>query len=221
MSASQPPRLIARYSAGERFNHWVTALSFLALAFSGLALFHPALFWLTQFFGGPVWTRILHPYVGVVMFVSFTGLALRFWHHNLLTRNDVQWLKQIGDVVSNREDRLPEVDRYNAGQKLLFWTMIATIPLLLATGIVIWRPWFAGQFSIGAIRLAAATHAVAAFVIIAGIVVHIYAAIWIRGTLRAMIRGTVTRTWAAKHHPGWYKRKIRQADPAQPPTILK
>jgi hypothetical protein len=29
----------------------------------GLALFHPALFWLTALFGGG-WTRILHPYMG-------------------------------------------------------------------------------------------------------------------------------------------------------------
>lgn len=207
MNVHRPSRLLARYSGGERLNHWVTALTFLALAFSGLALFHPSMFWFTQFFGGPVWTRILHPYIGVVMFLSFSGLAVRFWHHNLLSRNDWQWLRQIKDVVQNHEDRLPEVDRYNAGQKLLFWVMIATIPALLATGIVIWRPWFAGNFSIGAIRLSAAIHAVAAFGIIAGIIVHIYAAIWVKGTLRAMTRGTVTRAWAAKHHPGWFKRE--------------
>lgn len=206
MSHAPNPNQVSRYSASERLNHWVTAITFLILTFSGLALFHPSMFWFTQFFGGPVWTRILHPFVGVVMFLSFSGLALRFWSHNLLSGNDVIWLTRIGDVVQNREDRLPEVDRYNAGQKMLFWTMIATISLLLVTGIVIWRPWFAGYFPIDLIRVSALAHAMAAFVIISGIIVHIYAAIWIRGTMGAMIRGTVTRAWAAKHHPGWYKR---------------
>jgi len=206
MKTETPARLIRRYTPAERANHWLTAITFILLALSGLALFHPALFWFSQFFGGPVWTRILHPYIGVVMFLSFAGLALKFWHHNLISTNDVEWLKRIGDVIRNREDRLPEVDRYNAGQKLLFWTMIVTIPTLLVTGIIIWRPWFAGYFPIDAVRLAVLLHAVCAFVMISGIIVHIYAAIWIRGTVGAMVRGAVTRAWARKHHPGWYKR---------------
>ncbi|UZR28806.1 formate dehydrogenase subunit gamma [Methylococcus mesophilus] len=208
MSTDRNPPPVERYSPAERFNHWVTALTFLLLSFSGLALFHPSMFWFTQFFGGPTWTRILHPYIGVLLFLSFSGLALKFWHHNLLTRNDIVWLRRIADVVRNREDRLPEVDRYNAGQKMLFWTMIATIPTLLLTGIAIWRPWFAPYFGIDVVRLALLLHAVCAFVMIAGIIVHIYAALWIKGTLGAMVRGTVSRAWARKHHPGWYRRVI-------------
>ncbi|BBL70784.1 formate dehydrogenase subunit gamma [Methylogaea oryzae] len=200
---------INRYSAAERLNHWLTAVTFLLLAFSGLALFHPSMFWFSQLFGGGTWTRILHPYIGVAMFLSFSGLALKFWHHNLITRNDVAWLRRINDVMHNREEGLPEVDRYNAGQKLLFWTMTLAIPTLLITGVVIWRPWFAGNFAIDTLRWAVLIHALAAFVMIAGIIVHIYAAIWIRGTVGAMVRGTVTRAWAAKHHPGWYKRVMR------------
>ena len=206
MSTEHSSRLIRRYAPLERLNHWLTAVTFIVLALSGLALFHPSMFWFSLFFGGPVWTRILHPYIGVLMFVSFSGLALKFWRHNLITRNDFIWLERITDVVRNREDRLPEVDRYNAGQKLLFWTMIATIPTLLVTGVIIWRPWFAGYFPIDAVRIAALLHAVCAFVMISGIIVHIYAAIWIKGTVGAMVRGTVTPGWARKHHPGWYRR---------------
>lgn len=209
MNSQHTSRLVNRYTALQRFNHWLTAITFLLLAFSGLALFHPSMFWFSQFFGGGTWTRLLHPYIGVVMFLSFSGLALKFWHHNLIGGNDIRWLRRIGDVVQNREDRLPEVDRYNAGQKLLFWTMVIAIPTLLATGIVIWRPWFAGNFAIGTLRWAVLLHSLAAFAMIAGIIVHIYAALWVRGTLGAMIRGTVTRAWAAKHHPGWYKRVVR------------
>lgn len=205
MNTDRNPPPVERYSPAERFNHWVTALTFLLLSFSGLALFHPSMFWFTQFFGGPTWTRILHPYIGIVLFISFSGLALKFWHHNLLTRNDIVWLSRIADVVRNREDRLPEVDRYNAGQKMLFWTMIATIPALLLTGIAIWRPWFAPYFGIDVVRLALLLHAVCAFVMIAGIIVHIYAAIWVKGSVRAMVRGTVPQAWAKKHHPAWYR----------------
>ncbi|MFL9934315.1 formate dehydrogenase subunit gamma [Paraburkholderia sp. RL18-103-BIB-C] len=201
--------LIVRYTVNERTNHWITAITFLLLALSGLALFHPSMFWLTAIFGGGQWTRILHPFVGVVMFVSFLIVALRFWHHNVLDSSDIQWLKQIDDVLTKREDKLPEIGRYNAGQKLLFFVMVACMILLLLSGIVIWRRYFSFYFPITLIRLAAVIHAATAFVLIVGIIVHIYAALWVKGSIRAMTRGTVTLGWARKHHPRWFRESIK------------
>ena len=202
---------IERYNANERSNHWITAISFVLLALSGLAMFHPAMFWLSNLFGGGQWMRILHPFIGVVMFLSFAGLVVRFWHHNLLDSNDVRWLKQIGDVLNNREDRLPEVGRYNAGQKMLFVALVVSMALLLLSGIVIWRRYFSAYFPIDVIRLAALVHAAAAFVIIAGIIVHIYAAIWVKGTMGAMLKGFVTPGWARKHHPRWFRSLVKSS----------
>jgi formate dehydrogenase subunit gamma len=203
------PNLIVRYTPNERTNHWITAITFVLLALSGLALFHPSMFWMTALFGGGQWTRILHPFVGVVMFVSFFILAVRFWHHNYLDRDDVQWLKQIDDVLANREEKLPEIGRYNAGQKLLFFTMVLCLFLLLCSGVVIWRRYFSGYFPVDVIRVAAVVHAAAAFVLIVGIVVHIYAAIWIKGSVGAMVRGTVSLGWARKHHPKWFRESVK------------
>jgi formate dehydrogenase subunit gamma len=200
--------LIVRYTPNERTNHWITAITFVLLALSGLAMFHPAMSWLFAVFGGGQWTRILHPFVGCVMFVSFLILALRFWHHNYLDRADIQWMKQIGDVLNNREEKLPAIGKYNAGQKLLFFTMVICLLALLASGIVIWRRYFAFYFPIEIIRFAALVHAAAAFMLIVGIVVHIYAALWIKGSIGAMTRGTVTYGWARKHHPNWFKEII-------------
>ncbi|MGS0741021.1 formate dehydrogenase subunit gamma [Glaciimonas sp. GG7] len=208
---SSPP-LILRYNPNERTNHWITAITFVLLALSGLALFHPSMFWLTELFGGGQWTRILHPFVGVVMFLSFALLVLRFWHHNQFEKGDVQWLKQIDDVLANREDKLPEVGRYNAGQKMLFFTLIACMLGLLLSGIVIWRAYFAFYFPIPVIRAAALLHAICAFVIIISIVVHVYAGIWIKGSMGAMVRGTVTYGWAKKHHPRWFKDVVKQSN---------
>ncbi|MDR5818340.1 MULTISPECIES: formate dehydrogenase subunit gamma [unclassified Caballeronia] len=201
-------RLIQRYTPNERTNHWITAITFVLLALSGLAMFHPSMAWLYAVFGGGQWTRILHPFVGCVMFVSFLILALRFWHHNYLDRNDVQWMKQIGDVLTNREDRLPEIGKYNAGQKLLFFVMVASLVLLLLSGIVIWRRYFAFYFPITVVRVASVVHAATAFVLIVSIIVHIYAALWIKGSIGAMTRGTVTFGWARKHHPRWFREMI-------------
>lgn len=196
---------IQRYTPSERSNHWAVAILFVLAGLSGLALFHPALFGLSGLFGGGPWTRILHPFLGLAMFVLFLIMALRFAGHNRLTANDRRWLGQMGDVLCNREDRLPEVGRYNAGQKLLFWVLVVCMLVLLASGIVIWRQYFGHLFGIELIRLAALAHAAAAFVLVTSIIVHIYAAIWVKGSVGAMLTGKVSRAWARKHHPGWLK----------------
>ncbi|WP_342321720.1 formate dehydrogenase subunit gamma [Burkholderia pseudomallei] len=203
------PNLIVRYTANERSNHWITAISFVLLALSGLALFHPSMFWMTALFGGGQWTRILHPFVGLVMFASFAVMVVRYWRHNLLDAGDRQWLRQMDDVLANREDKLPEVGRYNAGQKLLFFVMVACLLLLLVSGIVIWRRYFSLYFPIGVIRAAAVVHAAAAFALIVGIVVHVYAALWVKGSIGAMVRGTVTVGWARRHHPKWFRESVK------------
>jgi formate dehydrogenase subunit gamma len=196
---------IVRYTAGTRINHWIVAISFVLLALSGLALFHPALFWLTNLFGGGPWTRILHPFIGCVMVAAFSLLCVQFWRDNRMQQRDWIWLRKIKDVVENREENLPEVGRYNAGQKLLFFTLVVCLIVLLLSGITIWRVYFAEFFSIGVIRLGALLHAFFAFVLIVSIIVHIYAGVWVKGSIRAMTRGWVTPGWAWKHHRAWFR----------------
>nr|WP_319526930.1 formate dehydrogenase subunit gamma [Pseudomonas laurentiana] len=196
---------ILRYTANERSNHWAVAILFFMAALSGLALFHPALFWLSHLFGGGPWTRILHPFMGVLMFVLFLGLVIRFWRANILTANDRLWLRRVDRVMRNEEQGVPPVGKYNAGQKLLFWTLLLCMLVLLLSGVVIWRAYFSQYFGIGSIRLATLLHALVAFVLVLSIIVHIYAGIWIKGSVGAMVHGWVSRAWAKKHHGLWYR----------------
>jgi formate dehydrogenase subunit gamma len=69
--------------------------------------------------------------------------------------------------------------------------------------------YFSFYFPIGVIRAAAVVHAAAAFVLIARIIVHIYAALWVKGSIGAMVRGTVTLGWARKHHPKWFRESVK------------
>jgi formate dehydrogenase subunit gamma len=203
-------KTIVRYSAAERTNHWVVAICFLLLALSGLALFHPALFWLSNLFGGGTWTRILHPFIGIVLFVAFMLLIMRVWSDNRMGERDWQWLKQWREVVNNREENVPEVGRYNGGQKLLFFVLVICVFGLLLSGFAIWRPYFAPYFPIGLARLAATVHAICAFAMICAIIIHVYAGIWVKGSVNAMTRGTVTPGWAWKHHRAWFRDVIRR-----------
>jgi len=180
---------LVRYSAPERINHWIVAFCFVLAALSGLGFFFPSFNWLMHVFGTPQLARILHPFVGVVMFAAFIIMFLRYWKHNLINREDLVWAKNIHKIV----------------QKCVFWAAIISLVLLLVSGVVIWRPYFAGAFAIPLIRAALVVHSVSAVALIVVIMVHIYAALWVKGTITAMVEGWVPAAWAKKHHPRWYR----------------
>jgi len=54
------------------------------------------------------------------------------------------------------------------------------------------------MFAIDTLRLAALVHAVAGALLIITIIVHVYAAIWVKGTIGAMTKGTVSRARAMR-----------------------
>jgi formate dehydrogenase subunit gamma len=199
------PNIVDRYTPGARVNHWITAMTLILLALSGMAFFHPSLFFLTELFGGGTWARIIHPWLGVVLFFSFAGLFIRFVKFNFWNKDDTEWMRRLGDVLAAKDDKLPEVGRYNAGQKIVFWMMAVMIVVLITSGLAIWDTYFGEYLTIEQKRLAALVHAASAVLIIATWIVHVYAAIWVRGTIRAMTRGSVTGGWAWKHHRKWLR----------------
>jgi formate dehydrogenase subunit gamma len=202
------PVTVDRYTAAARVNHWITAISLVLLAISGLALFSPSLYFLTGLFGGGSFTRMIHPWIGVVLFFSFLGLFLRFWKANLWRSEDGTWMRRMRDVLTGHEENLPEIGKYNAGQKFVFWSMSLLILLLITSGIIIWDQYFYQYTTIEQKRIAVLVHSITAIVAICVWIVHVYAAIWVRGTIRAMTRGSVTGGWAWRHHRKWLRELV-------------
>lgn len=199
------PRIL-RTRFVDRAVHWTVVICFFLVALSGIALFFPTLQWLTQTFGTPQMGRILHPFLGVLTFVMLMFMFFRFVKHNLPEREDVSWVKNIVEVLKGNEHHVADVGKYNAGQKMMFWTIMSLIFVLLVSGIIIWRPWFADYFPIPAIRYGLLIHAVVAIVLIHAILIHIYMAFWVKGSIKGMIEGRVSQQWARKHHPRWYRK---------------
>lgn len=199
------PVEVGRYRGFTRANHWITAACAVILLLSGFAFFHPSLYWLTYLFGNGQFARWLHPIVGVVMALSFFGLFVQMWRLNLPRREDAQWTRQLPDLLKGDEEKLPELGKYNAGQKLVFWGMAGLVLTLLATGVMIWEEYFPDLVSIPVRRAALVLHATCAVLMLLLFVLHVYAAIWTRGTMRAMTRGTVTGGWAWRHHRKWLR----------------
>lgn len=206
---------VRRYSGSARINHWIVAISFVLLLLSGLSLFHPALYPLSALFGGGAVVRWLHPWLGIVLAVSFLGLFVRFFWQNLPEVTDFVWLARIRYVLTAHEDYLPEIGKYNAGQKFVFWSQFVLVAVMLVTGIGLWETGLGYlenllgfKATIEQKRWAAVIHATAAVLAIAIWIIHVYAAIWVRGTMSAMVRGTVTGGWGWRHHRKWLRKEV-------------
>ncbi len=199
-----PRDVVQRHPHGERLAHWAVAVCYIALFLSGLALFHPFFFWLSALFGGAGLMRVLHPFVGAAFAILFYAYALRLVRDNVWQPGDTAWLRRMTGYMNKHGAETPVPGKYNAGEKLMYWSMVVVIALLLVSGILMWRPYFSPSVPVPLRRFAGVTHAVMAFIMFVGIGIHIYAAFWTKGAIRAMTRGYVTRAWARVHHPGWY-----------------
>ncbi len=201
-----PEGTLIRNTTATRINHWITAACFVLLMLSGLSMFHPMLFFLSELFGGGQWTRAVHPWIGVVLLISYVGLIMQFWRDNFWNRDDIAWLRSIGRVMANEEEGVPELGRFNAGQKFVYWSMALLILLLFVTGILIWAVYFSAYTTIETQRVALLLHSLAAIAAILVWITHVYAAIWVRGSVRGMTQGYVTPGWAWRHHRKWLRR---------------
>ena len=201
-----PEGTIVRNPTWTRINHWITGGCFVLLVLSGLSMFDPVTFFLSGLFGGGQSARAIHPWIGIVLLLSYCGLIVQFWRDNLPSRDDWVWMKSITLVLENEEEGLPELARFNAGQKFVFWSMALLVPVLFATGLVIWDVYFSPYTTIEVQRVAVLIHCLAATAAILVWIIHVYAAIWVKGSVRAMTRGYVTPGWAWRHHRKWLRR---------------
>ncbi len=65
---------------------------------------------------------------------------------------DIPWLLNIVEVLKGNEHKVADVGKYNAGQKMMFWSIMSMIFVLLVTGVIIWRPYFAQYFPMQVVR---------------------------------------------------------------------
>lgn len=207
---SSKGKMILRTKFIDRACHWTVVICFFLVSLSGIALFFPTLQWLTETFGTPQMGRILHPFFGLIIFAALTFMFFRFVRHNIPEKEDIPWVKGIVEVLKGNEHKVARVGKYNAGQKMMFWSIMSLTMLLLVTGLIIWRPYFAHFFPIVVVRWSLLIHATAAIVLIHAILIHMYMAFWVKGSIKGMIEGKVSERWAKKHHPRWFEKLQRE-----------
>jgi formate dehydrogenase subunit gamma len=198
---------VLRYSFQERIMHWFAGLAFVYLLLSGLALFTPHLYWITSVLGGGPTIRYWHPWIGLVFVFAMIWMHA-VWRSDMRTTDaDRAWNREVKKYIENRDDDVPPAGRFNSGQKQFYWVMIFGLILLLLSGVVMWIPEYI-PWSLRTLRpIAVIIHEIAALITIGAFIIHVYMGVFlVPGSLRAIVRGSVSRGWARAHHQLWYDR---------------
>ena len=200
---------IKRFTYLERVVHWVVGLSFLFLLLTGLAFSHPRLYWLTTLVGGGPTARLLHPWIGVAFTLSFVAMFFLWLRDMRVDADDRAWLRAIRYYAVHDKARVPPAGKYNAGQKMFFWTMSLLAVAYVISGVPIWMPsgvFGLGPFYGGVVNAMRVVHYLATVGGGLFLIVHVYlGTVAYPGTLGAMLHGSVTRGWAKLHHPRWHE----------------
>lgn len=210
-----PNGRIMRYTFHERAVHWLAGFSYLYLLFTGLAFWSPWMFWMAVVLGGGTVSRELHPWVGLV-FVTATVLMYRMWASQMhKTDADREWAEALPHYIRNEDEQVPPADKFNSGQKQLFWGFFWCGIALLVSGVILWFteyiPWSLRYLRYFAIIV----HPVAALITIGLFMIHIYMGLAIEGgALHSILHGDVSASWARSFHRLWYDR-IMGGSPAR------
>src|SRR5262245_36673586 len=206
---------IERFSGFERANHWLTAASFVLMAFTGLIILYGHAL-IRPWLGASAYAEVarssawLHVTFAVPFVIGVLVMIVVWIRQNLPERLDWEWLKRGGGFISDTQIN-PPARKFNAGQKLVFWGVTLGGLFLTATGIGLMFPFFWSGYA--GMQLAQVLHAAVGLLLIGLIIGHIYiGTIGMQGAFDAMWSGRVDRNWAKEHHSLWYRAVAQKAE---------
>jgi formate dehydrogenase subunit gamma len=211
-------RVLLRFNTFERLVHWMTAACFIILAFSGLNItFGRELIlpWLgpDAFTAMSQWAKYAHNFLSFPFTLGVVLIFLMWLAGNIPNRIDVNWLKQGGGIVGHKH---PPAERFNAGQKMIYWIVVLGGGAVAATGYLLMFPFYGTN--IAGMQLAQVVHGTVAMLFIAAMLGHIYiGTIGMEGAFEGMWDGTVDENWAKEHHRIWYEQEVARGHVGVPP----
>ena len=194
---------IDRFNLFERLTHLFVLFTFIFLALTGLAFaYRGGGRFLELFFGNTVTPRVWHGWLGFVFGIGVLFMLLQWWRDAMLIPSDKEWVRNFGGYLGGH-DPVP-ADRFNAGQKVYFWTVIIGGIALLLSGTVL---FFREHLPLNLVFTCIFIHYIAALFGVSGVLSHVYLSTGANpGTFPAIFVGKVTKLWARRHHPLWYEK---------------
>ena len=198
--------LVPRFSSTERTLHWLLASTFLTMLATGLILELPALaelaadrrLWKSIHLGAAIgfWAGLI-----VLLMTARSELAPAADQLDRFDDDDREWVRW---AVTRRGDEPPQ-GRFNAGQKLNSAVIAGLLVVLTVSGTLMYLSEVNASFrGTNAILI----HDLATWVAIPLVLGHLFLVLVnpsTRPSLRGMVRGSVRRDWARRHHPKWEK----------------
>ncbi len=224
LTHSKSGRKIKRWSWLDRLVHWVTAISFIALAITGLSMLigKTLLIPVLGKAGFAAWAQVsmqAHNVLGPVFSVGIVSMIVLWVWYNFPSKVDMAWLKAGGGMFN--KNKHPSAGRMNAGEKIWFWLLATLGVVVCLTGIAMvapiygiaipdWAqnlPWLAGTRA--DMQQANLIHAGLGIVWTAIALGHIYiGTAGTEGAFEGMASGYVSEEWALQHHDLWAEKMI-------------
>ena len=194
--------------------HWVLAIAFFVLLWTGFLMSVPAL---SGDVTRPV-AKAWHIDAAIALAVAFVLLLLvqgkvlarTISQLERFDRDDWRWLVEIPRRVMFGTPAPPQ-GRFNAGQKLNTALVSGLMVVSYITGFLLWLGErnttyrFAGTFGV---------HNDVMWCLMVLVAGHLYMALLnppTRAAMAGMLRGSVDRAWALRHHPKWVAEVDRTA----------
>jgi formate dehydrogenase subunit gamma len=209
ISAGRSGKKVHRFSAFERFSHWLTAVSFVILGLTGLSITFGKIL-LLPVLGPDTFSSLSQAAKYVHNFTSFAfviGLVLivaKWFKDNIPRKVDIDWFKQGGGFIKSKH---APAGRFNAGEKAVFWIALLAGIAVTASGFLLLFPFYITN--ILGMQIALVVHAVIAVLFVAVILAHIYiGTLGMEGAFEAMGTGEVDLNWAKEHHDLWLQEQL-------------
>lgn len=210
-------RTILRFTGFERFVHWLIVVAFVVLAVTGLNITFGREFLLPiigpeAFSHWSLMAKYAHDFSSLP-FVLGVAIMFGLWAKaNIPTAVDIRWFKEGGGMVGHKH---PPAEKFNGGQKALFWCAMLGTAGVTITGLFLLFPFY-GTNILG-MQAAQVLHALIAIAYVALIIAHIYiGAIGMEGGWEAMASGEVDANWAKQHHSLWAAKELVARREPQP-----
>jgi formate dehydrogenase subunit gamma len=229
---------IERFNMIERTAHWITAVSFVVLALTGLNILYGRHV-LLPILGPEIFSSITiagkyaHNFLSFAFMLGVVMMFLLWVRHNIPSAADLRWLAVGGGLF--KKGVHPPAAKFNAGQKFIFWAVILGGVSISASGLALLFPFelplfgktfaFLNIFGLGLpenvtmmqeMQLSQLWHGAVGLVLIAIIIGHIYiGSLGMEGAFDAMGTGQVDVNWAKEHHSLWVA-EVRGGSGAQP-----
>jgi len=232
ISGGYSGKKIIRFRAIERFAHWMLAGSLMLLGATGLFLLFGRQ-WILPVIGKEnfaalaEFSKLIHNNVAWPFMLGVAMVFVMWVAHNIPSKIDLIWFAQGGGIFGKQH---PPARKFNAGQKILFWTVVLLGGSVSASGISLIFPFefhmFSSTFAVlndlgvphllgldplptqlspqEEMQYAQIWHVLAAFGLMALTTAHIYiGTIGMQGAFSAMGSGQVDLNWAKDHHKTW------------------